>query len=73
MTPVVLIPLSGSYDNTIGVPYILMSKAVGRALSDYDWAQISHQIPGYPSLRQLLPLPDGNREKVMRQLGAIMA
>ncbi|KJZ73728.1 hypothetical protein HIM_06846 [Hirsutella minnesotensis 3608] len=64
---------NGSYDNPIGVPYILMSKAAGRALSDYDWAQISRQTPGYPSLRHLLPLSDENREKVMRQLGAIMA
>ncbi|KJK73544.1 hypothetical protein H634G_11202 [Metarhizium anisopliae BRIP 53293] len=64
---------SGSYDNPVGVPYILMSKATGRPLSDYDWTEISRRTPGYPQLRPLLPLPDGIREKVMRQLGTIMA
>lgn len=39
-----------------------MSKAPGRALSDYDWVQISRQTPGYPSLRQLLPLSDQQGE-----------
>ncbi len=50
-----------------------MSKAAGRPLSDYDWAEISRQTPGYPSLRPLLPMPDSMREKVMKQLGSIMA
>lgn len=68
-----LILLSGSDDNPVGVPYILMGKARGRPLSDFDWAEISRQTPGYPQLRPLLPLPHGIREKVMRQLGAIMS
>ncbi|OAA35580.1 Protein kinase-like domain protein [Beauveria brongniartii RCEF 3172] len=63
---------SGSYDNHVGVPYILMSKAAGRPLSDYDWANILRQTPGYPQLRPLLPLPDETREIVMKQLGALM-
>lgn len=50
-----------------------MSKAPGRALSEFDWHQISRQTPGYPSLRPLLPLADQHKEKVMSQLGAIMA
>ncbi|UNI19485.1 hypothetical protein JDV02_005667 [Purpureocillium takamizusanense] len=38
---------SGSKDNDIGVPYILQSKATGRALSEYDWAENSRGPPGY--------------------------
>ena len=49
-----------------------MSKAPGRPLSEYDWTQISRQIPGYPSLHPLLPLSDQGRKKVMKQLAAIM-
>lgn len=49
-----------------------MSKAIGRPLCDYDWTNIQSQTPGYPQLRPILPLPDGMREKVMKQLGAIM-
>lgn len=72
MVVAVLTPVSGSYDNAIGVPDILTSEAPNRALSDFDWAQISRQTPGYPSLRHLLPLPDDNKEKIMRQLGVTM-
>lgn len=49
-----------------------MSKAAGRPLSDYDWAEIRRRIPGYPQLHPLLPMPDGMREEVMKQLGAIV-
>ncbi|KAF5019493.1 hypothetical protein F66182_8500 [Fusarium sp. NRRL 66182] len=63
---------SGDYDNEVGVPYILMSKANGRPLSDYNWVELS-QLPGYPNLRPLLPLEDRHREKIMEQLGAIMS
>ena len=49
-----------------------MSKAPGRPLSHCDWAAIPRQLPGFPQLRPLLPLPDGMREKVMKQLGVIM-
>ncbi|CVK94110.1 uncharacterized protein FMAN_03345 [Fusarium mangiferae] len=63
---------SGDSDNDIGVPYILMSKASGRPLSDYDWIELS-QIEGYPNRRPLLPMPDLDREKVMAQLGTIMS
>ncbi|KAK7403933.1 hypothetical protein QQX98_010303 [Neonectria punicea] len=63
---------SGDYNNEIGVPYILMSKASGRPLSEYDWVELS-RISGYPNKRPLLPLVDRDREKIMRQLGAIMS
>ncbi|KAF4458555.1 RNase H domain containing [Fusarium albosuccineum] len=45
---------SGSHDNEIGVPYILMSKASGRALSEYDWSE-AFRIPGYTVQIPLLP------------------
>lgn len=67
-----LTSVSGSQDNPVGVPYLLMSKAAGRPLSDYDWADVERQTPGYPQHFPLLPLPDGAREKVMKQLGALM-
>ncbi|EWZ99916.1 hypothetical protein FOWG_00294 [Fusarium oxysporum f. sp. lycopersici MN25] len=63
---------SGNADSDIGVPYILMSKASGRPLSEYDWIELS-RIEGYPTRRSLLPLTDQDREKVMKQLGAIMS
>lgn len=49
-----------------------MSKAPGRALSEYDWAELS-RIPGYPNRRPLLPIVDHDRENVMKQLGIIMS
>ncbi|KAL7759484.1 hypothetical protein ACKLNR_009574 [Fusarium oxysporum f. sp. zingiberi] len=63
---------SGNADSDIGVPYILMSKASGRPLSEYDWIELS-RIEEYPTRRSLLPLTDQDREKVMKQLGAIMS
>ncbi|ENH69519.1 hypothetical protein FOC1_g10011875 [Fusarium oxysporum f. sp. cubense race 1] len=63
---------SGNADRDIGVPYILMSKASGRPLSEYDWIELS-RIEGYPTRRPLLPLTDQDREKVMKQLGVIMS
>ncbi|KAF7560258.1 hypothetical protein G7046_g3883 [Stylonectria norvegica] len=64
---------SGSEENDIGIPYILESKAPGRALSDYDWFDVSREPPGYELPWPLLPLSDEDRQKVMRQLGTIMA
>ncbi|KAG5750275.1 hypothetical protein H9Q69_007033 [Fusarium xylarioides] len=64
---------SGNSDNEIGVPYILMSKASGRPLSDYDWIEL-FRIEGYPNRRRpLLPMTHHNREKIMAQLGTIMS
>lgn len=68
-----LFKTSGSYDNNIGIPYILMSKASGRLLSEYDWIEFSLRVPGYPTRFPLLPLADQNREKIMSQLGIIMS
>ncbi|KAF5649501.1 RNase H domain protein [Fusarium tjaetaba] len=61
---------SGDGDNDIGVPYILMSKASGRTLSDYDWIELS-QIQGYPNRRPLLPTTDRDREKHRDELVGI--
>ena len=69
---VVLTLISGSFDNDIGVPYILTSKPHGRALSEYEWAEGAHKVPGYPSPGPRLPLPENGRERVMSQLGTIM-
>ncbi|KAF5704370.1 RNase H domain-containing protein [Fusarium mundagurra] len=63
---------SGNGDNDIGVPYIIMSNASGRPLSDYDWIELS-KIEGYPTIRPLLPMTDTDREKVIAQLGTIMS
>lgn len=61
----------GTHENNIGVPYILQSKAPGRPLSDYLWSETSIQPPGNPLPR--LPLSHLDRQKIMEQLGVIMA
>ncbi|KAI5459664.1 hypothetical protein BGZ63DRAFT_473363 [Mariannaea sp. PMI_226] len=63
---------SGSSDNSIGVPYILQSKAAGRSLGSYDWSQLP-QIPELQTRHPLLPISNNDRSKVMSQLGAIMS
>ncbi|KAJ3535793.1 hypothetical protein NM208_g6986 [Fusarium decemcellulare] len=65
--------LNGSKDNDIGVPYILQSKATGRALSEYDWVDVSREPPGYKLPWSLLPLSEENRQAIMRKLGTIMS
>lgn len=50
---------------------MLMSKATGRLLSEYDWADV--RTPGYPKLLPLLPLTDGTREKILSQLGTLFS
>ncbi|KAG8410336.1 hypothetical protein J3459_017146 [Metarhizium acridum] len=64
---------SASSDNSIGVPYILQSKATGRFLGAYDWSQSPERVTGSRKPRPLLPLSDNGREKVMAQLSSIMA
>ncbi|KAF4462691.1 kinase-like domain [Fusarium albosuccineum] len=64
---------SGSKDNDIGVPYMLQSKATGRALSEYDWADVSREPPGYKLPWPLLPLSEEDRQAIMRKLGTIMS
>ncbi|PQK14238.1 hypothetical protein BB8028_0004g11680 [Beauveria bassiana] len=61
---------SASWDNDIGVPYILMSKAAGRSLREYHW--IDCRTLGFTVDPLRLPLPDGARENITRQLGAVM-
>ncbi|EJP65969.1 RNase H domain containing protein [Beauveria bassiana ARSEF 2860] len=61
--------LIASCDNDIGVPYILMSKAAGRSLREYHWINCTTSSFTADPLR--LPLPDGARENIMRQLGDI--
>ncbi|PNP39642.1 hypothetical protein TGAMA5MH_08460 [Trichoderma gamsii] len=64
---------SGTSDNSIGVPYILQSKAAGRSLGSYDWSNCPHRFTGSRNPRPPLPISDDCRNKVMRQLGSIMA
>ncbi|KAL1850970.1 hypothetical protein VTK73DRAFT_9588 [Phialemonium thermophilum] len=64
---------SGTSDNDIGAPYILMSKAAGRPLSDYDWLDMRGRWPGFSSPVSCLPLAEHGRDKIMRQLGLIMS
>ncbi|KAL7901516.1 kinase-like domain-containing protein [Trichoderma sp. SZMC 28014] len=64
---------SGTSDNSIGVPYILQSKATGRSLGSYDWSQCSNRFTTSQNPLTLLPISDKSREKVMEQLGSIMA
>ncbi|KAK0120437.1 hypothetical protein ONS96_010651 [Cadophora gregata f. sp. sojae] len=57
--------------NTIGVPFILMSKAPGYALSRFSWTSIPD---GMVASRKPLPcLKRANKEKVMKQLGEIIS
>ncbi|KAI1322560.1 hypothetical protein F5Y16DRAFT_413198 [Xylariaceae sp. FL0255] len=64
---------SGTKDNDIGVPYILQSKAAGRCLAEYDWADNSSQPWQYEYCQKLLPISDQGRQKIMSQLGTIMS
>lgn len=64
---------SGTSDNSIGVPYILQSKATGRSLGSYDWSQCPNRFTGCRNPPTFLPISDKGREKVMEQLGSIMA
>ncbi|KAL7926034.1 kinase-like domain-containing protein [Trichoderma austrokoningii] len=64
---------SGTSDNSIGVPYILQSKAAGRSLGSYDWSQDPNRFTGMRNPPQILPMSEKGREKVMEQLGSIMA
>ena len=64
---------SGTYENEIGVPYRLQSKAPGRPLSDYRWTDASIQPPGPRHAILQLPLSDSERQKAMNQLGSIMS
>lgn len=55
------------------MPYILQSKATGRSLGSYDWSQCPNRFTGSQNPLTFLPISDKGREKVMEQLGSIMA
>ncbi|KAK1765978.1 hypothetical protein QBC33DRAFT_579267 [Phialemonium atrogriseum] len=62
---------SASCENDIGVPYIVMSKAAGHSLAEYDWRWQAHQPPQSSLIRPLRPLSQTDMEKIMSQLGAM--
>jgi hypothetical protein len=56
------------------VPYILMSKASGHQLSEYDWSPSSHHdhVPSKYSLKDMArPLSEERKREVVGRLGAI--
>ncbi|PNY23976.1 Uncharacterized protein TCAP_06056 [Tolypocladium capitatum] len=56
--------------NDIGAPYILMSKATGRPLATYDWQSRHHeQLELASPMDPKRAMTQGEREKIMRQLG----
>ncbi|RNJ54924.1 hypothetical protein D7B24_009304 [Verticillium nonalfalfae] len=62
--------VSLTYENDIGIPFILMSKAPGHPLAKYDWRTRTHEPSGQSS-SATLPRVLTNEEKktIMRQLG----
>ncbi|OWT43353.1 hypothetical protein VFPPC_17484 [Pochonia chlamydosporia 170] len=58
------------YDNDIGIPYILMSKAAGQPLAQYEWPTHAHQLPGRNGfVTPARKLTDKEKQKIMHQLG----
>lgn len=58
------------YDNDIGIPYILMSKAAGQPLAQYEWPTHAHELPGRNGfVTPARKLTDKEKEKIMHQLG----
>ncbi|KAJ4308672.1 hypothetical protein N0V84_011966 [Fusarium piperis] len=62
--------MSSTYNNAIGIPYILMSKAAGYPLAKYDWRPRTHQFsdPNGTSTASRI-LTKEEKERIMRQLG----
>ncbi|KAK4452372.1 hypothetical protein QBC34DRAFT_398555 [Podospora aff. communis PSN243] len=58
---------SSTYDNDIGTPFILMSRAPGEPLSKYNWQTHPHEQPG--PRRAGRPVTDEEKVKIMHQLG----
>ncbi|RDL37830.1 uncharacterized protein BP5553_05263 [Venustampulla echinocandica] len=61
---------SPTYENDIEIPYILMSKAAGHPLANYDWR--THTLePSRPngSVTPARVLTEEEKKKIMRQLG----
>lgn len=61
--------VSSTYENDIGIPYILMSKATGNPLATYDWQTDTHE-PSRPngSAAPARVLTEEEQMKIMRQL-----
>ncbi|ESZ93480.1 RNase H domain containing protein [Sclerotinia borealis F-4128] len=66
---------SSTTSNAIGIPYILMSKAPGIALSKFTWNIRTNPQPNRASHRKQPPsnLQREHKEKIMTQLGALRA
>lgn len=63
--------MSSTYENDIGIPYILMSKAAGHPLAQYDWGTHIHNPSGpNASAPPAQPLTEEEKKKVMHQLGS---
>jgi hypothetical protein len=62
--------VSSTYENGIGIPYILMSKATGHPLATYDWQAHPRDLS---SLKGSAALPRAltkeEKKRIMRQLG----
>lgn len=67
-----LIPISPTKSNEIGVPFILMSKAQGSPLSTRLWPTHCHAIPNIPTKAGRY-LTKEEKEKIMKQLGIIVS
>lgn len=62
--------MSPTYDNDIGIPYILMSKAVGYPLANYDWRPHTYEssdLNGSSTAARVLTKEE--KERIMKQLG----
>ncbi|KAI1933465.1 hypothetical protein LOZ66_006471 [Ophidiomyces ophidiicola] len=60
-----------SEDNGIGIPFILMSRAQGVPLSNYDWHP--QQCEPISSKARRCSLKENEKQKIMQQLGVIMS
>ncbi|KAF5005922.1 hypothetical protein FDECE_7680 [Fusarium decemcellulare] len=61
---------SPTCDNDIGIPYILMSKAVGYPLANYNWQPHTHESSGVNgSSTAAHVLTNEEKERILEQLG----
>ena len=62
-----LTAVSPTYENDIGIPYILMSKATGHPLAKHDWRTHIHEPAGLNgSATSAKALTEGEKKKIMR-------
>lgn len=62
---------SDTYDNEVGIPYILMSKAAGHPLATYEWRTHPHKTPRTNGAAIARALTDSEKAKILRQLGRV--